>query len=187
MNNRWAFFQSKSFAFILLLIQVLFLIGLALSHYATVWVGKEIQLRTVPIDPRDMMYGDYAVLQYEISTLPFTMWTDREQQQEKDPLQSGTLIYVVLAPEKDNDDIYALQRFSLKKLSITSNEIMLKAKVEYQSDETSVRVKYGLEKYYLQENTGEAIEEQARQGQFIARVKISPWSSPVLTNLSLQK
>ena len=32
--------------------------------------GQEVVLQTVPVDPRSLLQGDYAILDYEIATLP---------------------------------------------------------------------------------------------------------------------
>ena len=42
---------------LLLVIQILFLAGIAGFHYSTLWYGKEIRLQTVPVDPRDLFTG----------------------------------------------------------------------------------------------------------------------------------
>ena len=53
-----------------LVLQVLVLLGLLGYARYPVWFGKEVVLRTVPVDPRDLLRGNYARLRYDISEAP---------------------------------------------------------------------------------------------------------------------
>ncbi len=53
--------------------------------------GHEVRLAVVPVDPRDLLRGDYVVLAYAISRL------DSGQLTGDDPFDSGDAIYVTLA------------------------------------------------------------------------------------------
>ena len=57
---------------LLLVIQILFLAGIAGFHYSTLWYGKEIRVQTVPVDPRDLLYGDYVHFNYDINRVPMS-------------------------------------------------------------------------------------------------------------------
>ncbi len=188
MNNSFVGLTSKRKSLIVLVIaQIVFLLGITFTHYATSWYGQEITLKTVPIDPRDMLYGDYAILQYEISTLPVSKWMDPPPSSQQAVPERGDVIYVVLTPNAEQNELYDAQEFYSHKPSLQDNEILLKAKVDDMWDDTSVRVIYGIEKYYIPENTGKELEEQARQGSYIAHVKVSSWSGPVLESLHLKE
>ena len=50
--------------------QVLLLLGLIADREFTLRTGTEVVLETLPVDPRSLMQGDYAVLRYEIAQLP---------------------------------------------------------------------------------------------------------------------
>jgi uncharacterized membrane-anchored protein len=176
---------------IILIVQILLLVALALSHYATSWYGQEIKLQTVPIDPRDILYGDYVTLQYEISNLPISLWKDDNKPAGLDAPVDNTMIYVVLAPSGNADETYVADGFYTSKPQVTNEQIVLKAKVEYNNGffdnakETSLRVRYGLEKFYVTENTGKNLEAQSREGALFAIVKVSKWSGPVIEDLQV--
>jgi uncharacterized membrane-anchored protein len=178
---------------IIVIIQVLLLAALAFSHFATSWYGQEIKLQTVPVDPRDILYGDYATLQYEISNLPISLWKDENKPADLAAPVDNSMIYVVLVPTGDADETYVADGFYTTKPQVTDEQIVLKAKVEYNNGlwndnkETSIRVRYGLEKYYVPENTGKKLEEQSREGVLIAIVKVSKWSGPVIEDLQVAK
>lgn len=60
----------------LVLLQALVLAGVAVSYYAVGWFGQDVRVRTVPVDPRDLLYGDYVTLSYDISQLDPSLWKD---------------------------------------------------------------------------------------------------------------
>jgi len=53
----------------LIAFQSLILSGMFLKAYYPLWVGKEVVLRVVPRDPRDLFRGNYVALSYSFSTL----------------------------------------------------------------------------------------------------------------------
>ena len=54
--------------------------GFIFSKQMTLLTGKEVLLKTVPVDPRDLFRGDYVVLRYDISTIDLeTVSTDIQQ------------------------------------------------------------------------------------------------------------
>ena len=50
--------------------QLVFLIGFIGVREAALRDGTEVVLQTVPVDPRSLLQGDYAILDYEIAELP---------------------------------------------------------------------------------------------------------------------
>lgn len=161
---------------LLLVIQVLFLAGIAGSHYSTLWYGKEIRLQTVPIDPRDLLYGDYVQLNYDINRIPLSYW-----QETGDKPKSGERVFVVLQENKTNGTYKAKAALSHKP-SLTDGEVLLKGRIEYVDDE-SIRITYGIEQYYVPENTGKELEQQV--GKLVVKVKVAAWGSPVVKDVAL--
>ncbi|MGF7030029.1 putative membrane-anchored protein [Paenibacillus mucilaginosus] len=150
--------------------QVLVLAGIALSYYAVGWYGQDIRLRTVPVDPRDIFYGDYLTLSYEISRLDSTFW------KEAAPPERGDTVYVVV--KQGTDGVAVPMAVYGSKPSLAEGEAALKGIVQYAwnpdfSGEESFSVRYGIERYYVPEGTGKALEERA--ANLIVRVKAAPW------------
>ena len=56
--------------------QELYVLGVAGAGYATEAFGQRIILSTTPIDPRDLLYGDFVRLRYGISEVPLRLWHD---------------------------------------------------------------------------------------------------------------
>ncbi|KAA0547645.1 GDYXXLXY domain-containing protein [Bacillus sp. BGMRC 2118] len=155
-----------------ILLQVIFLLGMAGSYYAIDKVGMEIRLKTVPIDPRDIFYGDYVTLQYEISTIPKGLWVGEES------LQHGDRVYVLLEKDKGYHQVVAA---SPEKLEVGEGEILLSGRYMYEADASTLWVEYGIEQYYVPENTGKDIENSS--GNHEVYVKIAPWGQMKIDRL----
>jgi uncharacterized membrane-anchored protein len=158
----------------LALAQALFLIGIAGSSYAAVRFGQEVRIRTAPVDPRDMVYGDYVVLNYEISRLDASLWKDAGSIPER-----GEPVYVVLV--KEPAGVYeAAGVYRTRPRTGVGGGIVLKGRVDDRYDNT-IRVRYGLEKYYVAERQGQELERKA--GTMVAIVNVAPWGQAVLSGL----
>lgn len=162
----------------LVLAQMLVLLGIAGSHYAVTWYGQEVRIKTVPVDPRDMMYGDYVVLSYDISRLDRALWKG-----PGDIPKKGETVYVLLQNGTSGSGAYEAAGLYRSKPPVQGADVVLKGRVDYSFDNT-IHVRYGLEKYYVPENTGKALEQKA--GRLVATVRIAPWGQAVLTGLEDQ-
>ena len=158
---RW--FTRTRVLLIMIVLQVLFLSGLTLSYYMVEWVGKDIKLQTAPLDPRDLYHGDYVTLNYKISSLPLSQWKGKEA------AERGDAVYVVL---KQDNGVYGAIAAYPDRPDLNSDEVLLKGKVDYSMGDT-IRIRYGLERYYVPESTGKALEEKSKN--MIVHVKIAPW------------
>jgi uncharacterized membrane-anchored protein len=156
---------------------VLFLTGIALSHYTIIWSGKEIRLQTAPLDPRDLLYGDYVVLNYEINRLRPELWKETGELPKR-----GSPVYVVLKQGQGESGTYEAEGVYSRKPPTQEGQIILKGRADY-SDTEAIFVKYGLETYYVAENTGRELEQAAARGQLIAKVKVGPSGDAVLEGL----
>jgi uncharacterized membrane-anchored protein len=112
--------------------------------------GKTILLETRLVDPRDLLRGDYLILNYEISDVPAKLFAPPV---EKD-MPAGTKIFVALAPGTNN--FHEVVRASTQELAPAANEIVLRGQSEWNRwDRTnSVHITYGIERFYVAEGTG---------------------------------
>ncbi len=53
--------------------QLVFLLGFIAVREVSLSAGREVVLQTVPVDPRSLLQGDYAILDYEVAQLPTSM------------------------------------------------------------------------------------------------------------------
>lgn len=112
--------------------------------------GKTILLETERVDPRDLLRGDYLILNYKISTVPRSSFTP---ELKKNP-PPGTVVYVCVAPRGTNG-FYALTRASTQELAPTGDEVLLRGRVtDWWNQDSNIRIDYGLERFYVAEGTG---------------------------------
>lgn len=158
---------------VFVVLQVLVLAGVAVSYYAVGWFGQEVKLRTVPVDPRDLLYGDYVTLSYDISRLDPSLWKETGKTAER-----GQPIYVVLKPGSDG---YAVPVAAYgSRPALRAGEVALKGRVSYSWND-GIAVMYGLEKYYVPEGTGKPLEQKA--SRLAVRLKVAPWGQGKIEGL----
>jgi uncharacterized membrane-anchored protein len=140
--------KFKCFVFILAL-QALWLLGtVAVQEYALAH-GRIILLETHRVDPRDLLRGDYLILDYEISDVPTNLFLPPV---DKD-LPYGTKIFVALAP--GTNQFHKVVRASTNEFTPATNEVVLRGRSDERGwSSNSVHVAYGIENYYVAENTG---------------------------------
>jgi len=122
--------------------------------------GTEILLKTAPVDPRDFLRGDYVVLNYDISSVPVSTVTGGI------PAEAGEqTLWVRL--KRQPDGFWGIVESSFKALPAASDTVVLHSLPFYSygpnSGET-IRVEYGIERYYVPEGEGKPLEEARNEG-----------------------
>ncbi len=138
-------------------LQAAALVTTSVRHELALRQGTLILLDTQPVDPRDLLRGDFVILRYAIGDLP----TDRfEPALDPDaPLRPGAKIWVELGPEPDGP-FHRVIAASLAPREPAPGQVVLVGTVESGPNQTprrspaAVRVAYGLERYYVREGTG---------------------------------
>lgn len=115
--------------------------------------GKVILLETQRVDPRDLLRGDYLILNYKISTVPGKLFSPPV----KNDLAPGTKIYVALVPGANG--FYTITRASTNEFVPSPDEVLLAGKSDnpWWNATNAVHVIYGIENYYVAENTGNPV------------------------------
>lgn len=132
-------------------LQMVLLLSVVGKFYYVSATGATVSLETAPVDPKDLMYGDYVRLNYQISTL--------EKNSVKTDLvgaKRDTQVYVVL--EKGRKGFYEAMGIYEHKPTLTAGQVMLKGKLDVSPNDT-FRVKFGLERYYVPAGSGEVAEK----------------------------
>ena len=119
--------------------QLIFLLGFIAVKETALRTGTEVVLQTVPVDPRSLLQGDYAILDYEIADLPGFM-RDR-------PV--GQPVYVVL---EKGTDVWTAKRYDFS-LRTVRGEVFIKGRVDRRG-----HADFGIGTYFLPEGTGHIIE-----------------------------
>lgn len=141
------------------LAQFAVLVGMIFFYQSIVLGGTEIILKTQPVDPRDILRGQYVALRYEISTLDSKLFYSGAQS-----LKLGSIVYVEL--EKGGGNIWQAVRASLDK---PENGLFIKGTVESTSG-SRVNIKYGIESYFVDPERAVELESEARRGILLMRV-----------------
>ncbi len=118
--------------------QLVFLIGFIAVKETALRTGTEVVLQTVPVDPRSLLQGDYAILDYEIADLPAFM----------DDLPTGETAYVVLYL---GQEVWEAERYEY--FSPAPAETFIKGRVDRPG-----HLDFGIGTYFVPEGTGRIIE-----------------------------
>lgn len=155
LNKEKLFFIGSVFA------QFAVLAGMIFFYQSIVLGGTEIILRTQPIDPRDILRGQYVALRYDISTLDAKLFYSDAQS-----LKPGKSVYVEL--EKGGGNIWQAVTASLDK---PTDGRFIKGTVENISG-SRVNIKYGIESYFANPEKAQELEREARRGALLMRVVV---------------
>lgn len=125
--------------------------------------GRQIVLETIPVDPRSLFRGDYVILNYAISTLkPQSLDGD-------DDFARGMPVFVTLG--KSGDERW--QAVAVAKAyppDIAGDQVVIRGRVQFRGSD--MRVKYGIESYFVPEGEGKKLEELVRQSELQVMVAI---------------
>jgi uncharacterized membrane-anchored protein len=134
---------------IVLALQSAWVLGTVLVQERALMTGAPILLETERVDPRDLLRGDYLILNYKISNIPTALFSPPVTTD----LPAGTSVFVALEPR---GGFYALARASTNEFRTAGREVLLKARKDgwWWSQSNTVHVEYGLEKYFVREGTG---------------------------------
>ncbi|MGH6768528.1 MAG: GDYXXLXY domain-containing protein [Xanthobacteraceae bacterium] len=147
--------------------------------------GAEVILQTRPVDPRDFLRGDYVVLTYDISNLA-------AGELKGQPTRGrGTRVFVKLAPRPDG--VYEVQSVHAERVPISGREVLIRGSVisgatcggrqpEF-CDRLNVR--YGIERYFVPEGEGRAIESARNQGKVLIVAAVTPAGRAAIKRLLL--
>lgn len=114
--------------------------------------GVAILLETRPVDPRDLLRGDYVILNYKISNVPTSLFVPPLT----NALPYGQTVWIALTPR---GEFHEITRASAERLEPSPGEVLLRAKSRWwdggRNASRDVGVEYGLERYFVREGTGE--------------------------------
>ncbi|MGI8314471.1 GDYXXLXY domain-containing protein [Halobacillus mangrovi] len=165
--KRWIFY-------LIVFLQILFLSLMSISFYVMDAMGETIKLKTAPVDPRDPFYGDYVALSYEVEQIPEEQWAVEKE------LERGDRVFLLL--ESNNEGVYELVEASKIWKEAEENQTVLRARYLWHDEmNKTYQVDIGLNRYYVEENTGEYYEE--RIGESVVEIVIAPWGHKKIASL----
>lgn len=147
--------------------------------------GTEVILQTRPVDPRDLLRGDYVRLGYDISEVP------------AGPLQGqpagmrNPTVFVRLAPNRDG--LYEAVSVLTEPVAVTSPEVLIRGRVVVGTNCgtgsrafcAKLRITYNLERYFVPEGEGKKLEQARNQRKLAVVAAVAPSGRAAIKRLLL--
>ena len=173
MNRRWLILA----AVVVAIAQIGFLVSMITERAMVLRDGEEIVLSVEPVDPRDLLRGDYVTLSYNISRLPRSLFTESapEPAPENGDRDDNVAVFVRLKADADGIFQPIAARFIEKPgAALSSGEIDIRGqtKARWSTGTGPLFVNYGIERFYVPEGEGKEIERNLRQRSFRMRVVV---------------
>ena len=146
--------------------------------------GREIVLNIEPVDPHDLLRGDYVSLFYEISRIPVSQITNLPQEAYTSTERS---LYVRVRKGSDNYWHPVSATFDAPLNTAPGPEEADVKGIVGQgwdiSPGTSVNPDYGIDRFYVPEGEGIAIQDDMRVKPFGVRVALAEDGTPQIKAL----
>jgi len=156
------------------LVQVALLTVMIVDRVQILRDGKEVTLQSRPVDPRDLLRGDYVVLGYDISQLPAGALLNQ-------PASSRTpSVFVKLTPNRDG--IYEAVSVHAEPVAVASPEVLIRGRIVYGATCGSsnsafcekLSIRYNLESYFVPEGEGRKLEDVRNKGKLAVVAAVLP-------------
>jgi uncharacterized membrane-anchored protein len=149
--------------------QLVILSGLSGKGLVPRITSDRVRFEVVPVDPRDVMRGDYITLGYEFSRLPedVTLIDERiKSYKTKTNFNQKSIDVYVTLKFNLKEDIYKGVFFGS---TPPTKGRYLRGKLN-----SNNRIEFGIEAFYLQEGKGTIYEQAIREKKLVAEVYLAP-------------
>ena len=160
-------------AAIVALVQIGVLASMIVSRAAILRDGQEVMLEVQPVDPRDLLRGDYVRLGYNISSVPAELFEDAGNEPGK---AASYTVFVRLQPGAGGIWQPVAARFGAPPaapIGVDMVDVRGTSLIGDPAGAKSIAVDYGIERFYLPEGEGRAVEENLRERNFRMVVAVS--------------
>lgn len=164
--------NKKAIWFVLaVLLQTLILMLVPARQVHARLTGKEITVKTAPVDPYDFLSGYHVILSYDISQPPVIV-------NEPWPPKPRT-VYVVVCPDPNNEVWVFDSVHDRWPDEVGADKLVIKGKAEYR------RIRYGIENYFVPEGKRGSIEHDLRNNRSntYADIKVDRFGNAALIRL----
>ncbi|WP_274629242.1 GDYXXLXY domain-containing protein [Arvimicrobium flavum] len=176
--------RSILLAVLVALLQIAFLGWMIAGRASVLRKGAEVLLKVEPVDPRDLLRGDYVRLGYEIASIPTDLVANLPAGQATS--EAGQ-IFVRIG--KDGDGYWRVRSATLGvpgDAPVGEGELVIRgtAAAAWGLDSGSrLSVTYGIERYYLPEGEGLQMEKDMRVRSFGVLVALASDGAPQIKAL----
>lgn len=168
-------------------LQAGFLGKLVYDRVSLIAHGREIALKVIPVDPRDVFRGEYVILGYDISRVPANAGGNLPPSD----ISRGQAIYTTL--QQGADGLWTAKALSLNYPGdVKPSDVVLKGVVSNRfisaagstsGQDEMVSIRYGIESYFVPEGAGRALEANVRDKKIEALVAVAADGTAALKGL----
>ncbi|MFH0877633.1 MAG: GDYXXLXY domain-containing protein [Candidatus Omnitrophota bacterium] len=148
--------SQKSLLIAIVALQLLLLSGIIGFHSAQLKGARRILLETEPVDPFSAFRGRYIALNYKISNLPTSLVKDASAKN----LKHNDPVYVVVEQKEKVWEPVGVYRHKPTGANVVYLMGRISSIFEFRTVGNSIRIKYGIESFFLSEDSADAIEQQ---------------------------
>jgi len=147
--------------------------------------GTEVRLQTRPVDPRDLLRGDFVVLSYDISQVPAgSLFLQRAPARKP-------IVFVKLAPNRDG--IYGAVSVHADPVPVAPPEVLIRGRVvsgttcgpDRQAFCDKLQIRYDLENYFVPEGEGRKLEQARNERKLTVVAAVLPSGRAAIKRLLL--
>jgi uncharacterized membrane-anchored protein len=147
--------------------------------------GAEVTLQSRPVDPRDLLRGDYVILGYDISEL------DAGPLLNQPSGARNPTVFVKLAP--NSDGVYQAKSVHTGIVAVQNPEVLIRGRVVYGATCgatnnvfcAKLRVRYNLESYFVPEGEGRKLEQARNQRKLTVVAAVLPSGRAAIKRLMI--
>ena len=145
--------MKTKFFLLILALQTAWLLATVVHQENLLRTGPTVMLEAHRVDPRDLLRGDYLILNYTISDVPTNCFLPPVTT----ALRPGTKIHVALQP--GTNGLYVVTRASLNEFTAAAGEVLLRGESAGRGGfaTSAVHIAYGIERYFVREGTGNPV------------------------------
>jgi len=147
--------------------------------------GADIRLKTLPVDPRDLLRGDYVTLSYPVSALAGSIVTGTAPRQ-------GERVRMTVRLRPGADGLWEAGEASFGTLEPQEGSVVVRTlPFQYYSGPDgalpeTIFVTYGIERYYVPEGEGRVLEDARNQQELEVEARVSSAGTPQIARILLR-
>lgn len=158
---------------IAVLLQACWIVGTTLHQETLLQSPTTVLLGTRPVDPRDLLRGDYVILNYEVSRLSRSLFAATENLERA----AGREVYVTL---EQRGETHVAVAASSERPTLAAGQFLLRGRLASMGgrrNATDIGVLYGIERYYVPEGKGDL------RGRITVEVALAPSGQPTIRQI----
>ncbi|WP_027963900.1 GDYXXLXY domain-containing protein [Halalkalibacillus halophilus] len=146
-------------------VQIVLLLLLACSPYFLDRFGTEVTLQTVSSEHYERMWENELYLEYEAETVRPENWF------VSDEVSFNESLYVLLTPNERG--IHVVKAVSNQKLEEEAEDVMVKARYQYQDEQDLHHLNIGISNHTLEKDDVSALTNY--KDRLLVTITFSPW------------